>query len=180
MQLASESLVFRQPLSHLIMKSIVKSLTAAAVALSAIALSTFEVRAADVRLEGYGEYFLNSNDAFFNRAPKQSGRYRRLERDYYRKTEIQIDLISNLSRTGSGSLSFELWAMPYYGATSGIVMMTRGLSPLRGRRSYEDVSVRGYALSLGEEKIPEFNLWEYTRRGWRNRSHLTFEISDIL
>jgi hypothetical protein len=162
------------------MKSIVKLLTTAALALSAIVLSTPEIRAADVRLEGYGEYFLNRNDAFFNRAPKQSGRYLKLGRDYYRKTEIQIDYISNLSRTGSGSLSFELWAMPYYGATSGIVMMTRGLAPLRGGRSYKEVSVRGYALSLGEEKIPEFNLWEYTRRGWRNRSHLTFEESDYL
>lgn len=162
------------------MKSIVKSLTAAVVALSAIALSTFEVRAADVRLEGYGEYFLNSNDAFFNRGPKQSGRYKRLESDYYRKAEIQIDYISNLSRKASGSLSFELWAMPYYGATSGIVMMTRGLPALRGGRSYEDVVFRGYALSPGEDRFAEFNLWEYTRRGWTNRSHLTFENSDDL
>ena len=162
------------------MKTIVKSLTAAAFALSAIALSTPETRAADVRLEGYGGYALNSNDAFFNRAPKQGGRYTRLERDYYRKAEIQIDYISNLSRTGSGSLSFELWAMPYYGATSGIVLMTRGVSPLRGGRSFDNVSVGGYAISLGEEKFPEFNLWEYTRKGWRNRSHLTFENSDLL
>ena len=162
------------------MKSITKRLTTAIFALSAVVLSIPETRAADVRLEGYGDYALKDGDAFFNRAPKQGGRYRSLGRDYYHKAEIHMDFISNLSRSGSGSLSFELWAMPYYGATSGIVLMTRGISPLRGGRSFDGVTTNGYAVSLDERKFPELNLWEYTRKGWRNRDHLTFEDDDYL
>lgn len=162
------------------MKSIVKRLTTGALVLSTIALSAPQIRAADVQLEGYGDYILNDRESFFPRAPKQSGRYRSLDRDYYHKAEIRMEYISNLSRSGSGSLSFELWAMPYYGATSGIVLMTRGIGPLRGGRSIEDASGTGYAVSLGAKRFPEFNLWEYTRNGWKNRSHLTFEDKDYL
>lgn len=162
------------------MKIIVKFLTTAAIALSAIVLSFSEIRAADVRLEGYGDYILNNNESFFPRAPKQSGRYRNLGRDYYRKAEIRMEFISNLSRAGSGSLSFELWAMSYYGATSGVVLMTRGISPMRGGRSIEDASGTGYAVSIGAKRFPELSLWEYTRNGWKNRDHLTFEDKDYL
>ncbi len=162
------------------MKSTIKRLTMAALAFSAVASSTPETNAADIRLEGYGDYVINNREAFFPTPPKQSGRYRNLGRDYYHKTQIQMEYISNLSRTSSGSMSFELWAMPYYDATSGIVLMTRGVDPLRGGRSIEGASTTGYAVSLGKKRFPEFNLWEYTRNGWINRDHLTFDFKDYL
>lgn len=162
------------------MKSIIKRLTTAALALSAVALSIPEIYAADVRLEGLAGYAFNSSDAFFNRAPKQTGRYKSLGSDYYHKAEISSEFISNLSGSRSGSLSFELWAMSYYGATSGVVLMTRGVSSLRGGRSFDDVTAYGNAVSLDERKFPELNLWEYTRSGWRNRDHLTFQDDDYL
>lgn len=162
------------------MKSIIKQLTTAALALSAVALSIPETHAADVRLEGSAGYVLDRNDSFYNRAPKQGGRYKSLGSDYYQTAEFSVDYIDNLSRSRSGSLSFELWAMSYYGATSGVVLMTRGISPIRGGRSIKNVSADGYAVSLDERKFPELNLWELTRNGWKNRDHLTFENDDIL
>ena len=180
MQPPSNRLPLQHGNQHQLMKSLIKRFVTTALALSATALTIPESRAADVRLEGYGDYLLNENEDFFPRAPKQSGRYRNLDRDYYHKVNIRMEYISNLSRARSGSLSFELWAMPYYGATSGIVLMTRGIDPLRGDRSYEDVSRTGYAISLGADRFPELSLWEYTRRGWVNRDHLTFEDRDYL
>ncbi len=162
------------------MKSIVNRLATTALVLSAVALLIPETRAADVRLEGFGDYAISNKVTFFPKGPKQDGRYRTLGRDYYHKTEIHMDYISNLSRSGSGSLSFELWGMPYYGATSGIVLMTRGIDPLRGGSSIENATASGYAVSLGAKRFPELNLWEYTRNGWKNRSHLTFDYKDYL
>ena len=180
MQPPSNRLTFLEPIKHPPMKTTIKRLTTGAVALSAVLLSALDTRAADVRLEGYGDYVINDSEAFFPRPPKQSGRYRDLGRDYYHKAEIRMDYVSNLSRSGSGSLSFELWAMPYYDATSGIVLLTRAINPIRGGRSVDGASGSGYAVSLGKKRFPELSLWEYTRKGWINRDHLTFDYKDYL
>lgn len=156
------------------MKSIAKRLTTAAVALFAVAVSLPETRAANVTLDGYGSYGIKGKESYYPKAPTQSGRYNSLGRDYYHKATYKMDFVTNNSKAGSGSLSFELWAMPYYGATSGTVLMTRGLDPLVGGAFAKKVTRQGLAVSLGKKKVPELNLFEYTNKGWKSRDHLTF------
>ena len=105
---------------------------------------------------------------------KQSGRKPYLGGGYYHKAEIAMDYITNRSTRRSGDLSFELWAMPYYGATSGVVLMTKGADALGGGGSYTNASPEGYAVLLDRRRFPELNLWEFTRRGWKFRDALSF------
>ncbi len=134
-----------------------------------------EVKAANVTLDGYGFYSLARRQVF-HREPglKQSGRKPYLGAGYYRKAEIGMDYITNRSSKRSGDLSFELWAMPYYGATSGVVLMTKGMKPLRGGGTYRDRSPKGFAVLLDRRRFPELSLWEFTRKGWKFRDALSF------
>ena len=112
--------------------------------------------------------------------PNQSGRYASLGSDYYHKATIGSRWITNHSNSKSGDLSFELWAMRYYGATSGIVLMTRGLNPLYGGSYYSRVERSGHAVFLDRFRFPELDLWEFTRNGWKWRDALTFTKKDLL
>lgn len=154
------------------MKTILHQLTAVAL-FAAAALPV--AKAADVTLDGYGFYSLARRLAYHPEPGlKQSGRKPYLGGGYYHKAEIGMDYITNRSTRRSGDLSFELWAMPYYGATSGVVLMTKGLDPLRGGRSYRDRSPEGFAVQLDRRRFPELSLWEFTRRGWKFRDALSF------
>jgi hypothetical protein len=91
-----------------------------------------------------------------------------------------MDFITNHSSNSSGSLSYEFWGIPYYGASQGVILMTSGLAPLRGGYSYEQLYVSGYALALDEWRYPDINLWELTRKGWRFKDSLTFTKKTFL
>lgn len=161
------------------MKAIIQTL-AAAVIVAGAAITAPEAKAANVTLDGFGEYYLGNSVKYYGSGVKQGGRYRNLGADYYHKATIQMDFITNRSNGGTGSLSFEFWAMPYKGATSGIILMTKGLDPLGSKQSYKNVSAKGYAISLNRRRFPELNLWEFTRNGWKFRDVLTFPRKNLL
>lgn len=156
------------------MKSIIQQSIAVAAVLFTVAGLIPESQAADMRLNGSGYYWLGNREVFSNSGKEQSGRYKNLGQDYYHKVEYGIDYVANNSYSSSGKLSYELWAMPYYGATSGIVLMTRQLGAFASRESKEDVWKNGYAISLNRNRFPEQSLWERTRNGWKFRDALTF------
>ena len=161
------------------MKSLLTSFVAVVAAL--IVFQPSEARATKVTLDGSGYYELGRKFKFYGGGVKQSGRYRRLGADYYHKAVIGMDWITNRSRSRSGYLSFEFWAMPYYGADKGVVLMTRGLDPLRGGSYYFEKARDGWAIFLDRRRFPEINLWELTgRRGWKFRDALSFRRKNIL
>lgn len=162
------------------MKKIKLSLTAALAAMFALTSIPSETRAADLTLNGDGSYKLGTQIRYSYTGRQQSGRYGNFGADNYHTATIGIEWITNRSGNRSGSMSFELWAMPYYGATSGVVLMTRGLSPLGGGNIRQPVNADGYAIFLNRYRFPELNLWEYTRSGWRNRDYLTFNRKNLL
>ncbi len=137
-------------------------------------------RAADVTLEGSGYYELGSRTSYYRYGSAQSGRYSNLGASYYRTSEIGMDEVANNSNSRSGSLSFELWALSYYGATSGTVLMTQQLDPVWGGYSSFDVVSFGRALSLNRYRYPELNLYEYTRYGWKWRDALSFGYRNLM
>jgi hypothetical protein len=157
------------------MKSLITRLSSSALAMVALLTTTTETQAAKVTLDGYGSYSLSKTVKYYGSGgPSQSGSYRKLGSDYYKSATIRMDFITNRSSSKSGDLSFELWAMPYYGATSGIILMTRGIEPVSADRSKSNISKDGKAISLDARRFPEFNLFEYTRKGWISRDYLSF------
>lgn len=134
---------------------------------------TSNASAADLALRGYGSVS-ESNYESYRYGASQTGRYSNLGEGYYRRTTIRVDRIRNYSRGRSGSTSFELWAMPYYGATSGTVLMTTSTGRIYGRSSKWYVKRTGNKVALDDYAFPELNLWEYTRNGWRFRDNITF------
>lgn len=160
------------------MKSIFPRFTTAAVALLAATLSIPEAQSADLALRGYGYYDLGPTESYFPGGTRQGGRYRNLGEDYYRSAEIEVDAVRNYSFNRSGKISFELWAMPYYGATSGTILMTNNLQRLKSRRIHRGVFAYGSAVSLDEPGYAELNLWEYTRRNWNFRDAIRFTEED--
>ncbi len=162
------------------MKLNISQLTIAATAALAAVSAVPEAKSADLTLDGYGSYNLGNFDRYYPGGTRQSGRYRNLGADYYRTAEIEIDAVQNHSDYRSGSMSFELWAMPYYGATSGAILMTKSLRYLKAGRYFDGVYCSGMAISLDEEAFPELNLWEYTRSGWMFRDALTFADEEWL
>ena len=162
------------------MKSIIHKITAVATVLIAVASSVPESQAASVRLKGSGYYKLGSSYVYSDWGKTQSGRYDNLGSDYYHRTEYGMDYISNSSSYRSGSLSYEFWALPYYGSSSGIVLMTRGLNSLSGGSRYVDLYRSGSGISLNRYRYPEQNIWEYTSSGWRFRDSLAFSRKTLL
>jgi hypothetical protein len=156
------------------MKAIIKQLTTATAALFAVATNLPEAQATKVTLEGYGSYKLADTNNYFANPPGQGGRYDSLGTDYYQRAVIKIDNITNRSRTRSGSLSFELWGKSFYDSETGFVLMTRGINPVRGKRSIRAIRERGYAISINERRFPELVLYEYTFGEWEFRDYLTF------
>jgi hypothetical protein len=162
------------------MKSLTRNITAAAAALITLFASTPESHATKVTLDGSGYYELGTTIKFYGGGVKQTGRYRNLGADYYHKATISMQWITNRTTKQSGSLSFEFWGMPYYGATKGIVLMTRSADPLRGGSYYFEKKWKGYAIFLDDYRFPELNLWEYTSKGWQWRDALSFRQNSLL
>lgn len=162
------------------MNSNIRPLVTTAISLVAVVTSIPESRAADLTLDGSGYYNLDSREYRSSGRKLQSGRYTSLGANYYHSAEIGMDEINNNSTVGSGSMSFELWAMPYYGANRGPIVMTYGLSPLRGGNYFSDVIAEGEAVSLNRYAFPELDLFEYTRKGWKWRDVLVFSEDDLL
>lgn len=164
------------------MKSILCKLTVAAVAIAGMTSFAPKAEAAKLLLDGYGYYKVANKVKYYPqfKAPKQSGRYINLGADYYHKTSYGMDYLTNQSRAKSGDLSFEFWAMPYYGATKGVVLMTHGLKPIKARKTFSKVSAKGWAVDLDRRRFPELSIWEYTRQGWKFRDALTFDYKTWL
>jgi len=134
-------------------------------------------KAADLELRGYGSVNESPYQSYLYYGAAQDGRYRNLGAGYYRRTTIAVDGIRNYSNFGSGSLSFELWAMPYYGASSGSVLMTTNAGTVFGLATKLNVIRTGNKVGYGGFAFPELNLWEYTRNGWGFRDNITFSRS---
>ena len=162
------------------MKSITRNIMAATAALLTWFTTTPDSQAAKVTLDGSGFYDLGNTVKYYGGGVKQTGRYRNLGADYYHKATISMQWITNRSSKTSGDLSFELWAMRYYGATKGIVLMTRSADPIRGGSYYFEKEWRGYAIFLDEYRYPELNLWEYTQKGWKWKDALSFRQNNLL
>lgn len=131
-------------------------------------------KAADLELGGYGAVSESSYERYSYSGASQSGRYRNLGEGYYRRTTISADGIRNYSSWRSGTLSFELWALPYYGATSGSVLMTTNAGTINGRSTKWNMYRTGNKMALDDYAFPELNLWEYSSGGWNYRDNITF------
>lgn len=154
----------------------INKLTAAAVAFSTTGFVLPEANAANLRLEGYGYFEVANYVRYYAKPPTQGGRFNKFRGgDYYHRAEIGMDFLTNNSNSRSGELSFEFWAMPFFGATNGIILMTEGLSPIRAKRSYRNLTGEGYAIDLDRRRFPELNIWEYTGPNWKFRDALTFD-----
>lgn len=165
------------------MKALLKSLVVATATLLAIPSIAPQAEAAKIRLDGSGYYQLGTKIQFRPAGAKQTGRYRNLGGDYYHTCQIGMDWITNRSNNSTGPLSFELWAMPYYGANKGIVLFTRSLKKLRGGGYYTNPSRKGRAIFLDRRRFPEINIWEkktWGRRNWKFRDALSFRRKDLL
>lgn len=165
----------------IIMRSLIQKFTTAAILLTAAVTTVSESQAAKIRLDGFGYYANRGKVNYYsNPAPKQGGRYSNLGADYYHKISYTMDFVTNRSGRRSGSLSYEFWAMPYYQASTGIVVMTRGLKRMKGYQSVSDLRRTGLAVDLDSKRFPEINIWEYTRKGWKFRDALSFTYKDWL
>ncbi len=162
------------------MKTIATTIIAASSVLLSIAGSTHQAAAADLTLDGTGYYELGNSEFYLRRGASQSGRFANFGRNYYQNAELGISRITNNSVSRSGSMSFELWAKPFYSSTSGIIMMTRGFNPLSGGFNFPNVQTFGTAISLRQQRFPELNLYERGRRSWEWRDALSFSRSDFL
>lgn len=163
------------------MKSITH-LLAAAVALAGVFAVAPEAKASKITLDGEFHYKLASKIKFYSKqtAPRQSGRYRNLKKGYYHDVAYGCDFITNNSGNRSGDLSFELWAMPYYGANAGPIIRTTGKDPLKGGKSYTTYTSHGQGISIGKSAFPDINVWEFTRDGWIFRDAYTFKRSNYM
>lgn len=162
------------------MKSITRNFTAAAAALLTLIGAAPQTRASKITLDGSGYYEFLSPAKFYSGGVKQGGRYGNLGSDYYHKTTISMRWITNRSTNRSGNLSFEFWGMPFYGASKGLVLMTRPLNSLGGGGSYTNKTSTGHSISLDEYRFPELNIWEHTNKGWKFRDALSFKQDNLL
>ena len=162
------------------MKSIVRKLTASALAAIAIVTTLPESKAADVTIDGSGFYELSTTIGYYPSGLRQTGRRPYLGSGEYHKAIIGSRWMSNNSSVRSGTLSFELWAMPFYGANNGVVLMTCGIPGIAPNRFYDNPRRSGFAVFLDRYRFPELNLYEYTRAGWQWRDALTFQRRNVL
>jgi hypothetical protein len=131
-------------------------------------------KAADLELRGLGSVNESAFEGYAFSGARQDGRYRNLGAGYYRRTTIGADGIRNHSNLSSGTVSFELWAMPYYGATSGTVLMTTNAGTYQRLSTRWNVFRTGNKMSYDGFAFPELNIWEFTRSGWGFRDNITF------
>ena len=162
------------------MKSIIHRFTTAAIALLAVAASVPEARATLLSIDGSGSFKFTSKESYFSGGRAQTGRYRNLGAGYYHSAQYTVNRITNSSSYKSASMSFELWSMAYLGATSGPILMTYGLGPLKGGYHYSTPTAYGKAVSLNKYRFPEFDLFEYRDSKWRYRDTLVFTTKSLL
>jgi hypothetical protein len=137
--------------------------------------------AADVTLDGSGFYETKRKVEFRGKGVKQTGRYGNFGPDYYRGTKYGMRWITNRSNKKTRKLSFEFWGMPFYGATEGVVLMTRQVKPIKAGRTLGKVRREGRALYLDEFRFPELNIWEFRGNGgWNFRDALSFKRRTVL
>jgi hypothetical protein len=169
------------PCLESINKSTLMKITAAGAALFTILGTVSSALATNLTLDGSGFYELKNHYNYYSGGAHQGGRYKNFGADYYRKATIGMRWITNNSSSkNSGDMSFELWGMPYYGATKGVILMTRGLNYLPANSYYSRPERSGYAIFLNDRRFPELDLWEYTRNGWKWRDVLTFSQKTVL
>lgn len=162
------------------MKSSLRKLSTAVAASIALVTSLPETKAADVTIDGSGFYELATTIGYYPSGIRQTGRRPYLGGGEYHKGIIGSRWMSNNSNIRSGTLSFELWAMPFYGANNGIVLMTCGVPGIAPYRFYNNPRRSGFAVFLDRYRHPELNLYEYTQAGWQWRDNLTFQRRTIL
>lgn len=164
------------------MKKYIQKFTAAAAMIVASVAMIPETNAAAVKLDGSGYYILRPTKVYYPNGARQTGRYlnRSLGAGYYHNVEIGIDFITNRSTFPSGSLSWEFWAMPFYQATSGIILATHGVRAFRPGESVPNMAKVGMSVFLNARRFPEQNLWELTANGWRFRDVLRFTTKNLL
>lgn len=131
-------------------------------------------KAADIALDGPAYFSLSKKARHYSGGAGQGGRYLNLGRGHYRRANLGIGAVDNYSPYESGDLSFEFWALPFYGATKGVILMTTDLGWLEGDQSFVDVEMTGFAISLNRKRFPEMNIWEYTYKGWAFRDAFAF------
>lgn len=162
------------------MKHIIQQFTAAAALMFATVGAIPQAHASNITLDGSGHYLLGYTERYYGAGTAQTGRYQNLGADYYHKVEYGIDYLTNHSSHRTGSMSFEFWAMPFYGANSGIILMTRGLDSLPTYGSVTNLSRSGLAISLNARRFPEIDLWELTYYGWKFRDAFSFSQRNLL
>jgi hypothetical protein len=158
---------------HHALKSMTRFLTAAA-AVIAISAPVPVAKAADIALDGPAYFSVAKKARYYSGGAWQGGRYLNLGRGYYRRADLGIGAVDNYSPYESGDLSFEFWAMPFYGATKGVILMTTDIGWLEGDQSFVDLEMTGSARFLNRKRFPEMNLWEYTYYGWEFRDAFAF------
>ncbi len=156
------------------MKTVKVSFGIALVTMVSMFGGTSVAKAADLALQGFGSVNESSFEGYAGFGAAQNGRYRNLGAGYYRRTTIGVDSVRNFSNYNSGSISFELWAMPFYGATSGTVLMTTNAGTVSWLSTKWNVYRTGNKMSYDGFAFPELNIWEFTRRGWGFRDNITF------
>lgn len=164
------------------MKKYIQKLTVTAAIVVASVGSVAESKAAAVKLDGSGYYILRPATYYYANGAPQTGRYANtsLGAGYYHSVTIGVDFLTNHSPVRSGSLSWEFWAMPYYQATSGIILRTNGVRSLLANESVPNWSKSGMAVLLNARRFPEQDLWELTTNGWKFRDVLRFTVKDLL
>lgn len=155
------------------LKPMIRLFTAAAAVL-AISAPAPMAKAADIVLDGPAFFSLAKKARYYSLGAGQGGRYYNLGRGYYRRADLGIGAVDNYSPYESGDLSFEFWAMPFYGATKGLILMTTDIGWLEGDQSFVNLEMTGSALSPKRRAFPEMNIWEYTYYGWSFRDAFTF------
>lgn len=165
-----------------IMKKFVQQFTATAAVIIATSGLIPQANATAVKLDGSGYYVLKPLTVYYANGAPQTGRYqnRSLGAGYYHNVVIGIDFLTNHSTVASGSLSYEFWAMPYYQATSGIILQTNGVRSLLPGESVPNFSKVRLAVLLNARRFPEQDLWELTTSGWRFRDVLRFTSKNLL
>lgn len=137
--------------------------------------------AADVTIDGSGFYNARKKVTFRGNGARQAGRYGNFGPDFYRHNRYGVQWLTNRSFQRSGRLSLEFWGMPFYGATEGVVLMTRQVPRIGPGRTQRNVRRQGAALFLDEVRFPEISVWEFrSRGGWVFRDALSFRRSTVL
>ena len=155
-----------------------KSLKLIAVALATLIAAPFS-EAAKIRFAGEATYKLGNKVKFYSQGTRQTGRRSNFGPDYYHTSSIGMRQVSNLSSSKSGNLSFEFWAMPYYGASNGIILQTAGLSPIKAGGYISKLRRDGHALFINRSRFPDLNIWERTGNGWKFRDSITYSWKEI-